>query len=394
MNQGALGFPPGAKAPVIDLGHTLQGWPPSDMFSRNAGTLPLNATTATVRANCIQADLTGSIDAVTISLASTVATTGVWSISVETIDNATGYPTGTLVDPGAIGQFSTVAGDQQRTMVVPFNSPAPVVAGQLYAFAVRFVSGTQTLTLTPPGNQVFAGVWAVSFPYIATFNQTAGTWSRAVQALMAMSCHYTHETKWRTMLRGLAANSFTGVGYSWRSSDNPNEVGNKFRLPFGIRAVGFWTYMNVGYVGQPTQEHTAFLYSNDGQILSSQKFYGSWHTAGAFWHLFSDSVELSPNTFYRCTIRGDNAVASSSASSIVRTLNVAQGINLTTKASGVASTSYDDPHADWVGRDTMLCSRLNGGAFTDRPDEVMTMGVLYDRITIPLSQSGPSMYGS
>jgi len=380
-NKSPMGFPMGGKVSIVDLGFCNGYWPPQGAFVRNASSVAINGA-AQANAVLFQPHIKGNIVEMTVPLG-TVTSTGVYSLTLETIDNSTGHPTGSLIDPSATVNFSvTATTDNSTVKLVTFPAPIPVLPDTIIAAVIRFVSGTPNcgFTLVNQGFDSNASGQGKKDSYNGT------TWTRAVGPI-ALGVRFENETKWRQATHGIQHRG-GALGYNLRSSDSPDEAGNRFRLPFGIRCTGLWFYMNMGSPSTNlTQQMRMRLYSENDDVLASMDFYGSWlvvPNGGASFLRFPNQVVLNANTWYKATLTGLNAVGATSFSLNGRNFTVAPG----------NPTDPDrNPYPDWFGRDIHAIIRTDLGAWTKLTSVVAVLGVIYDQIIVP-EVSGPAPYGT
>lgn len=214
-----------------------------------------------------QAPATGSVDQVAFRvLAHTTAAT--LDVRVETIDLATGLPSGTLVGANTSGTVTTTGAN--TTHIVTLTAAASLTRGTFYALVVAQPS-------VSPGNCSIQywdtrqnssreGHGRHRLIYMLGFTTTWETKNGVGQAGRApsMAIRY-NDPKWRFIPGTICASSFSEFGFN--SGSNPNERGAKIRFPFPARATGFF------FLGSITdQDYQVILY--DGTPTALQTFNG------------------------------------------------------------------------------------------------------------------------
>lgn len=165
----------------------------------------------------------------------TVTTGSTMDLTLETVDAATGMPTGTLYDAAAVGTCIVASSDDHvwindgfgggtawGSVTVTKNNRVALVVGQPSSSA---------------GSLLVAGrsrVTSSQFPYSAT--NTSGSWVKNANA-MSLALEYSGGVYYP-----IASGVFLPVNacsaYSWDNNDAKTEIGAKITVSAPIRAVG------------------------------------------------------------------------------------------------------------------------------------------------------------
>lgn len=292
----------------------------------------------------------------------TVTTGDTIKASLQTVDMATGLPSGTVLTT-ATGQkaYGTVAvadGDDNVWKTVTLTEVAAVTQGQWIAVVLEWSSyGSGNIRIN---NVTNASVYTSNYSHYCVTDVTAspGTWVKDV--LYQCLCHhleYDDEAYYFNLnpqyMPGAAAGSVS-------SSTNPDEVGNYFQIPAKMRAFGFWLYGDFDYAV------TLSLLDASDTTLANVVFDPDVRNAAAYGLHFilfdSDPAAyytLATGTWYRIIITpGADAVAP-------RLIDV---------ASAAAMGGLDG------GTTFYATSRVDGGSWTNLTTRRWGIGLMIDQI--------------
>lgn len=308
-----------------------------------------------------QAPKTGNIRKVAFRTG-TVTTGATLDIRIETVDTATGNPTGTLFGTNTNVSHAIANGDDNVWLkTAALTADAAVTKGDL--FAVVFVNPTVspgTLVLARPEmNHGFS-----MLPYHA-FRSSAGVWSSKSINTVALALEYDDGSY------DFIPNVFPWVAITaqtFNSGTTPDARGLKFRVPFKCKVDGCWFYGGTG-----GENILIRLWDSDGAtVLTSYTLGGGVRTAAALdeWTItFPTAVEITPNTYYRITLEPQtttNATLYHATVTDSATMNALQG------GTDFFLTTAKDPNeeSDWTDATTtrpfmgIRFSALDDGANT------------------------------
>lgn len=171
------------------------------------------------------------------------------------------------------------------------------------------------------------------------------------------------------------ASSSTGVETNIETGTTPDELGNRFQLPFSCKVSGAWYTIDFE---SGTATGQIVLYDNASNVLASCNVTakktmteGSGTTAFPGSCIFSSEIELTANTTYRLVVKGDNAT---------------QGAGL--MGWDLPSNAY--LAGSWGGSQWYSTSRTDGGSWTDLDSRQFQIGLLISS----LEQGGGLLGGS
>lgn len=158
--------------------------------------------------------------------------------SIQTVDTATGFPTGTIWATATGNKaFGTVAVSTGATgwSTVTFDEVAPVTQDDMIAVVIEYnsyVAGNMRFY----ANSVIGGQ---AIPYAV--NDLSGSWATLSRGGLGIVLGYSDGYYPQTNSEGLGAS----VPLSLSQSTNPDELGNYFQVPFTMRAYGMCVYAEV-----------------------------------------------------------------------------------------------------------------------------------------------------
>lgn len=298
-------------------------------------------------------------DIATVSFYNAAITTGdTIKASLQTVDSATGLPTGTIWTTSTGNKaFGTVAVTTGNTgwSTVTFGEVATVALGDFIAIVFEYNS-------YGAGNMRFyqgVVIGTQAFPHGAT--DLTGSWTKITGGL-SIVIGYSDGYYPQTNSEGMAT---VGGAQNLSQSTTPDEVGNYYQVPFAMRAYGMVIHADIDF------DCTVSILAADNTVLASGTIRASTRsTVARAQHkpIFTSKATLQPSTWYRMIITP-------------------------TTTSNVA-LYYIDVHtaaAMDVLDGGILCyatSRTNEGAWTNLTTRRWCMSLLIDQIDIPAGGSG------
>jgi hypothetical protein len=173
--------------------------------------------------------------------AAAVSSADTVKISLQTVNMATGLPSGTIWATATGNKaYGTVSVTGTGWQTVTFTEVAAVAVGDYAAIVIEwnsYVSGDMRFYVIDP-------VQASSyyFPYCCSdVTATPGTWVKHTAAYHALSICIEYDDG-KSYWNGWQFGMGTIAGTSVSSSTTPDEVGNYFQAPIKMRVRGFWYY--------------------------------------------------------------------------------------------------------------------------------------------------------
>lgn len=302
-------------------------------------------------ATIFQVPKSGSIDRIRFATG-TVSSSQDLSVTIQTVSATNGFPTGT-----AYGSSSTetVASPAANTIyTVTFATPATATKGDIVAVVIEWAGTAGSVLFSRWGgtsalmnNQCYGALYASS------------AWSKYTSAPPMFSVIYSDNT---SAYMGAAPASTTTPNRAFNSSSTPDEVGLRFKMPFGARAAGV-----MGWISPTAGRDTSMiLYSDAGTALATATIdFDSTANLGGIANLvyrFSSTVTLTKGSWYRLTYRPD-----------------------TTSPVTVGYLEFTDSYelGQIAGDDVYHCERTDAGSFTDDTGAYTPIALMVDAIDIP-----------
>lgn len=338
-------------------------WPtPPHVTGANAasiGSVQLNVA-GEKQAIVFQAPFTGTLTEIDFYI-SAVGSSGDLDVRVETIDPATGHPSGTLVST-TTNLSMTISTTGAKTAAL--TSSASIVQGTYYAIVFDRTSGDYSLTCM---NRTAA----------ATGYDTTGAYGR-----------YHNGTSWQSRGLGVSWNylpcvalklddgsypwlggavlpfqSLTNVDFNNTSSDRERGIAVTMRAK--KRAIGWFASTNIH-----SGNANVILANTSGTALGTytgDKDYGSSYSAGAgaifTQGFFASSVTLDAGTTYYLTVVPQSAT----------NCRVVDGLIMDTGETSQMNVLSG-------GTDVILVTRNSGGTYsTDATKRPLSMGLIFDQ---------------
>lgn len=298
-----------------------------------------------------QSPVTDTIDFIKI-WTGTNAVAGNSDVRIETIDDTTGLPSGTLV---TVGGNVTVAFNAATTeFTATFGTPVSVTKGLRIAFVF------QQPASSPPSYQLRSSGETLpkEFPYAVRKITGVSTKSNSDLAIAV----HTTTNGYVEMNSGhpISAATTPTSSPSFTSASNPNRYGNKFIPNAALRVTGCWIY----YTPSTTSDFIVELYDSANNVIASYTHDANDQQAGAGlnFYEFTSSVILQPGATYRIAQRPTTANG------------------LTQDYIPYASAAYL-PAASGAGKFTGTTSG-NGTTWTDSTTDLRFIGIIWDGIDI------------
>ena len=207
-------------------------------------------------------------------------------ISLQTVDTATGRPTGTLIHADAYGVQASVTA--YTIFWVSLQNPVAVTRGDIVAAVIEFnsyVAGNLQIT------KALGGSVRTSFPY--NFQYTGSVWS--LSAYMANFGFKYDDDVIESVNQSFPAAVNTNI--SWDTNDNPDRRGLRFSVPYNCRISGI--FITVDLDANANIE----IYDSDGvtllETISIDSDLRGITTERPLERNFVTPIELTKDIFYR-----------------------------------------------------------------------------------------------
>ena len=279
-------------------------------------------------------------------LTGTVTAEDTLAVRLETVDAATGAPTGTAYGGCVAGAQATPAAG--TFYEVALATPATVVAGDAVAVVVYIPTyGDANLQI-----RIGAVGSAFGLPYCAAY--AAGAWTKNTSAPITVLRYSDGSYAYSPgVLPGVIAS------IQYKQDTTPyDEYGLAFVAPCNMRVSGWWGYILPGAASE------IVLYSGTTQLAAATLDNDVTQASGAGNQMlgqFPVSVDLVAGQQYRLTLRPSDGVANSNLYYLV-----------TPSAAAMAAMP--------MGTDAIGTSRLNLGAWTDLPTYRPQIGVVASHV--------------
>jgi len=218
-------------------------------------------------------------------------------IRLETVDPSTGFPTGNLYAANATASVALVDTDDNSFFWIPINgsSGISVTKGDIVAMRINndYVNGNMVVVYAI-GNVILN-----DFPYCATYASGAWTKQKFVPALTL-----EYDTGIIAAI-GCYPCCYPASAQGFSASTNPNTRGNRIKLPFRARALGFWITVDVD------GDCSAILFDSDGvtalETVALSPTIRASTAYGVRFVQFSTPRILEKDTFYRFVLKATTA---------------------------------------------------------------------------------------
>ena len=270
-------------------------------------------------------------------------------VRIETVDPATGDPTGTLW--AANTNIVTATLVTNTFALHALTASASIAAGEFFALKFAFNTGTSVVIQPFNNTQTLSG----SLPFVVTSLGGTVTPANMTTYPIALGSDATTFYALRNLLPITAAVIDTTF-----NATNGEKKGARFQVPFKCRCVGFrWPYFGAASIN-------AAILDDGGAELSGSSTAIDFDirdtTTGQGGHelIFGSPVTLSPGTWYRATIEPASGVTNSSFASFT-----------------LPSADY---RSAWPGGTNFYLAELTSGVWTDSTDKVPHIDLLIDQL--------------
>lgn len=297
--------------------------------------------------------------------AAAVSSADTVKISLQTVDMATGLPSGTIWATATGNKaYGTVSVTGAGWQTVTFTEVAAVAAGDYAAVVIEwnsYVSGDMRFYTNTPIQS--SGHY---FPYSCSdVTASPGTWAKRTYHALSVCIEYDDgNSYWNGWQFGMGSSAGTTLS----SSTTPDEVGNYFQVPVKMRVRGFWFY------GDYDNAVTLQLMDASNTVLANAVFDPDLRPAASYELHFvmfdsdpASAYTLNTGTWYRVSILpGASAVS-------VYDVNV---------QSNAMFGAWDG------GVNFYSTSRSDAGSWTNLNTKRWLVGLIYDQLDDGASTGG------
>lgn len=344
---------------LVDIGGVIE-WP---QVGLNVDSTPAYTTTqytidatGEIAAAVLCVPKTGTISAITFRTG-TVTVGGIVDVRVETIDAATGFPSGTLWGTTTNGLQTILDANDATMFTTTLTLGASVTQGDLIGVSIvcPVTASMQIVGIT-------AGMNSLNFPYGALFT---ASWAKIAAVPPIVGLQYDDGSY--AFVPNIAVVSSL-VSTTYGTGTNPNHRALQFQVPWDCRVSGFWACVdadNAADVLLVTDDWDG----TDGDALAKVSLDSDIRRTTGFATYkrpFVASVTLTANTIYRLVFKP------TTASTVILSQYT------------VASAAQLDQNG--ASQDCFLSTANNPNDATDWSSTTTTrplMGLLIDAIDIP-----------
>ena len=223
-----------------------------------------------------------------------VTTGGDVFMRLETLDAATGNPSGTLYHANSSGTFVLGDDDDNTGVEFDFNGSFAVSKGDFVAL-VLVHSSTGNYQVTLEQSRI------PNFPLIISSISTSGYTKAAQTGTMVLRYNDDTYSAYPSIF------PFTTVtAHTFGSGSTPDEVGARVKFPFQTLLTGIHFVLSNSSSG----DFDVCVYDTDGaSTMTYVSFDGNYQqtTSGSYKLLFKDAVTLNANQYYRVVFRPTTA---------------------------------------------------------------------------------------
>lgn len=295
-----------------------------------------------------QAPNTGTIDQLGWRTM-TVTTGATVDVRLETVDAATGFPSGTLWATNTNGSQVVASTDDNTWFNTSLTAGASVNKGQWLAMVI--------VNPASPGNMNIARVDELLVtsdisPFIAQYTTT---WAKQVSYSPVCAVRYSGGNYYA--IEGMYPFSNLGSLF-FSNSSTPDEIGNIFQMPFPCRVTGFWK------AGSTDGDMDVVLYDSNGSTplltLAVDKDIHTFTSNAVGVGRFDSTVNLAKDTDYRIVLKPTTTTAVS--------------------LLGVSVPAVAMMDALCGGQKVHNTSRTDGGSWSQTTTDRMMIGILFDAL--------------
>lgn len=270
----------------------------------------------------------------------TVTTSQTLRVSLQTVDAATGNPTGTLYGGSTAGTQASPASNTYYT--VSFGTGATAVKGNIVAVVIEFDSTIGNLNI-----DTVATIYANSFPYC---NHYTTSWTKNTN-IPLVALEYSDGSY--ADCGGYPTSAVTYL--SWNSGSTPDERALRFSLPFPSRLKGVW------FRGSVAGNMDIVLYQGTTVLISQSIDKDQTNQSGRYNKFyFNTTYNLAANTVYRLSLKPTTVT----------------NISVFTEFSFASQAILDSIDG---GQQFYYSYRTDAGAWTDDTTKRYFMGLILDQ---------------
>jgi uncharacterized RmlC-like cupin family protein len=227
-----------------------------------------------------------------------VGANGTLDLRLETVDDTTGTPSGTLVGANTNVALAITTGMANTLFTSTLTAAAAVTAGQLIAW-VPTNPGASPANVSAAGLSLPGGNY--NFPYLLQHN--GASWTKIPSATPLLMVQYD-DGIWYPVDGALPpATPITTTTFS--TSSTPDVRGLRFQLPLAVRAIGAWVSMDLDGDCAVRLVTTAYNQGAGTGILATVTLDANVRgpSSGAIYYVtFNTPVDLSASTYYRLIV--------------------------------------------------------------------------------------------
>lgn len=270
----------------------------------------------------------------------TVTTPQTLRISLQTVDAATGNPTGTLYGGSAAGTQASPASNTYYT--VTLGTGATSVKGDIIAVVIEFDSTVGNLNI-----DTVSTIYSNSFPYC---NHYTASWTKN-SSIPLTALEYSDGSYADCGCSPITAWSYPG----WNSGSTPDERALRFQFPFPCRLKGAW------FRGSVSGDMEVVLYSGTTALATISIDKDQTYSSGRYNKFyFNTPYNLAANTVYRLSLKPTTVTS----------------ISAFTEMSFASQTVLDSIDG---GQEFYYSYRTDAGAWTDDATKRYFMGLICDQ---------------
>lgn len=254
----------------------------------------------------IQAPKTGNISDIQWGTR-TVTTGATLDIRVESVDTATGFPSGTLLDTTTNGAQVVADANDNVVFTTALTSAAAVTRGQLIAIVIKNPTASF-------GNMVISSFSDGSdslYPFACLNTGVSPAVSYAKVAVAPMlGLEYDDGSYVPVPTCYPAATTITSTAFN--NTSTPDSIGLRFQMPYPCTVGGFWLWTDLDGDCDVKLVSSAYHQANATGILASltiDKDTDASATSGLAQFLFATPVEIDSGTDYRLVIEPTSATS-------------------------------------------------------------------------------------
>lgn len=302
-----------------------------------------------------QAPATGTIDKIVFWIHAQT-TGGTIDVRLETVDDTTGNPSGSLLGTNTNASFALTGAATE--CIITLTAGASVTKGDRFAVVLKNPASS------PPNYSIKTSGELVGYGFPYADKLVTGSWTKA-SSDMALAVHYSDNGgSYIGLNSGHAISAATAptTVTAFQSGSNPNRMGNKFIAAAAFRVTGAWARITNAANANWIME----LYDSSNNVVASYTHDGTDRKATSTnldYFEFTSNVILVPGATYRIAIRATAAVnvqIDYQTSSSAALLGAAIG-------SGIYTRTYSGDGSNW----------------TDVSTDVMHIGIIADGVDIP-----------